>query len=88
MNLRHRLAALEKGYVTEPTILTMPNDTRYYLTGRADLLVFLLPSEPHRWFSHGGLGKLLQLSRVHMPCARELNVVLARTTVFHHPARN
>ena len=42
MKLKNRIAALEKGLVTEPTLLTMPDGKTVHLTGRGDQLVRLL----------------------------------------------
>jgi hypothetical protein len=42
MNLQKRLAALEKGLITEPTVLTMPDGSTVNITGPGNHLVRLL----------------------------------------------
>jgi hypothetical protein len=42
VNLRRRLAALEKRLISEPTLLTMPDGSTASIPGRTDLLNLLV----------------------------------------------
>lgn len=41
MNIKRRIAALEKGLITEPAILTMPDGRTVSITGHGDYLLSL-----------------------------------------------